>query len=529
MKPNSGADVFTVLRGLRRRLVVREFLDSLAASALLGGAVLLVVESARRFTGATRPVDERFIAIGFLLIVLLVAVAVLARRRSLEVIAAIADRRGRTKDRLVTALALTAEAPGEVAALARAECAAYLGHTDFRPLIPLHPPRLGMWLVVPLVALGMLRLDLAIQRSHSKAAADQAQAEIADTTRQLEELTRKVEQLREQDHSEELRKLSEQLQRSSERLRAETNTADAQKAALRELSSLEEMMRELQRQPSPAEDMKELAKALAQVPGMQDVLKALNENNLAEAQRALDRAKDAQKNGAEPPNEEQVEKTVREAMQNLAERRELSQALQKLADQMKQRGGGAPSQQAMDQLRQMLQQAQQSPSQPSDGSNQRQMTMKELISALENAKFGEGQNPGQQRPGGQKPGDGQEVTIQSFAQSDPNGAPQPGDAQSPSGKPGSERDIGTSATPFGEKNAAQEKGGELALKGQLGQGETLSMMLPSAGDQSRSARRYKDLYEAAAASAQDAVQQENIPLGSRFLIKRYFESIRPQE
>jgi hypothetical protein len=25
------------------------------------------------------------------------------------------------------------------------------------------------------------------------------------------------------------------------------------------------------------------------------------------------------------------------------------------------------------------------------------------------------------------------------------------------------------------------------------------------------------------------VLQENIPLGSRFLIKRYFESIRPQE
>ena len=55
------------------------------------------------------------------------------------------------------------------------------------------------------------------------------------------------------------------------------------------------------------------------------------------------------------------------------------------------------------------------------------------------------------------------------------------------------------------------------------------MMLPSAGDKSRSARRYKDLYEAAAAAAQDTVQQENIPLGSRFLIKRYFDSIRPQE
>jgi hypothetical protein len=159
------------------------------------------------------------------------------------------------------------------------------------------------------------------------------------------------------------------------------------------------------------------------------------------------------------------------------------------------------------------------------------MTMKELLSALENAKFSEGNGPsdGQQQPGGQKPGDGGQVAIQSFSNGNSDGPPQPGDAQSPSGKPGSERDFGTSATPFGAKNPEQEKGGELALKGQLGQGETLSMMLPSAGDQSRAARRYKDLYEAAAANAQDAVQQENIPLGSRFLIKRYFESIRPQE
>jgi hypothetical protein len=32
-----------------------------------------------------------------------------------------------------------------------------------------------------------------------------------------------------------------------------------------------------------------------------------------------------------------------------------------------------------------------------------------------------------------------------------------------------------------------------------------------------------------APAAEDAVQQENIPLGSRLLIKRYFEAIRPKE
>lgn len=456
----------------------------------------------------------------------LAAIVALARRRPLAATAALVDRLGGTKDRLTTALALdeTAHRATPLDDLARAECAAFLARTDLRPLIPLHPPRAGMWLVVPLAVLGLLRLDFARERSAARDEAGRAQAAVADTIEQIDQLTREAQQAQERTSDEELKKLAEQLAASAERLRAQTNPDDAKKAALSELSALEEMMRELQRQPSPADEMKELAKALAQMPGMQDVLKALNENNLAEAQKALERARQEQQASANPPSEEQVEKALSDAMKNLAERRQLSQALQRLAEQMQQQSGSL-SQQAMQQLAQMLQQAQQN--QPGGNSAQRQMTLQELISALENAKFGDG--PGQQQPGDSKPGDGQQVTIQSFAQRDSSNSPQSGDAQSPTGKPGSERDFGTTATPFGEKSSAQERGGDFALKGQLGQGETLSMMLPSAGDQSRSARRYKDLYDAAAATAQDAVQQENIPLGSRFLIKRYFESIRPQE
>ncbi|MEQ1860082.1 MAG: hypothetical protein ABMA13_09110 [Chthoniobacteraceae bacterium] len=528
MKTNPGADVFAILRSLRRRLIVREFLDALAACALISGASLVAVEAVMRFLRMPPLITVEVFAAAVACVVLVAAVIVLARRRSLECVAAFADRRGGTKDRLITALALSRAPAGEVAALARAECETFLARADFRPLIPLHPPRVGVWLVVPLVAIALLRLDFAVHRAAARTTAGQAQAAVADTVAQIEQLARKVQQAHERTKDEELKKLADQLQRSAERLRAEAKPGDAQKSALRELSALEEMMRDIQRQPSPADEMKELAKALAPMPGMKDVLKALNENNLAEAQRALERAKQSPQPGADQATEEQVEKALSEAVQNLADRRRLSQALQNLAEQMQQRGGQSPSQQAMQQLAQMLQQAQRG-GQPGDSSSQRQMTMQELISALENMKFGDGESQNPQNPGGQKTGDGQQLTIQNFSAGNPNAQPQPGDAQSPGGKPGSDRDLGTSVTPFGEKGSAQDKGGELALKGQLGQGETLSMMLPGAADQSRAARRYKDLYDAAAAAAQDSVQQENIPLGSRFLIKRYFESIRPQE
>ena len=107
---------------------------------------------------------------------------------------------------------------------------------------------------------------------------------------------------------------------------------------------------------------------------------------------------------------------------------------------------------------------------------------------------------------------------------------QPGDPQMPSGQPGTENDKGTTDNPFGkDRDAAGQQANSQQLAGRLGEGETLQQFLPSAGDTSRAGRRYKELYQAMAPAAEDAVLQENIPLGSRFFIKRYFESIRPKE
>ena len=144
-------------------------------------------------------------------------------------------------------------------------------------------------------------------------------------------------------------------------------------------------------------------------------------------------------------------------------------------------------------------------------------------------KFDDGQaQPPPGAPGEPQP-KGPKIAMQSPGARKGQGEPQPGDANEPSGRPGSENDFGTTDTPFGAKNDPPGKGGDVALKGQLADGESLSIMLPTAGDTTKAARRYKELYEAMAPVAENAVEQENIPLGSRFFIKRYFESIRPRE
>jgi hypothetical protein len=535
VKAESSADLTALLRAMRRRMTIRLFLDSAAAAALLGAAALVLAGAVARFGPGLAPVDLRFVAIVAIGAVSFGLIVALAKRRPLPEVAGCVDRLGGTKDRLVTALALTGTTePSPLGALAREECLVYTAERDFRSLVPLHPPRAGAWLVVPAVALTLLHIDFARELAAARLAADEAQASIAEDVSRIDQLAARADAAAARTNDEAIRELAEQLRQSSARLRAETNRGEAQKSALRELSALEEMMKEIQRQPVPEEEMKALAKALAPMPGMQDVLNALNQGDIAEAQRAMDRAmrQEKQETGDKEQalTEAQTQQAIQDAVQGLSDRRRLSQALQRLAEQMGKQDSGTAAHNAMKQLQQMLQRAAQgNGGQGTQTQGGRQMTLQELIAALENMKAGDSPG-GQQGSNADFPGGGPQISMQSFGSANPDGTPQGGEAgRNPSGRAGSERDFGTTETPFGTRTPQQDKGGELALKGQLNPGETLSMMLPSTGDTSKSARKFKELYEAMAPAAEDAVQQENIPLGSRFLVRRYFEAIRPKE
>ena len=73
------------------------------------------------------------------------------------------------------------------------------------------------------------------------------------------------------------------------------------------------------------------------------------------------------------------------------------------------------------------------------------------------------------------------------------------------------------------------------MQGELGDsGEaTDGLLLPAAdgpgANGTRASRRYRELYEAMEPAAQEALRQEEIPLGSRVFVGRYFKNIRPPE
>jgi hypothetical protein len=537
------SEISSLLRALRRRLVVRDFLATTARATLFFYGVLVLLTAATLWRGAAVPNPA---GIPFMLTWPFVFGAVaglltaLLRRPALRRVAEGMDALAGTRDRLLTACDFSGKADATaMETLALEEACGFLRGRSFAQYLPVRPPSELRWLVVPLVALGVLWWDaISLATARRERAVEQA-AEVAGTIRQLEKLAAQIEPKSKDD--ERRQRIADRLKESVAQVRAEAAEGrDAQKAALRELSLLEELVKELRRpEAATEEELKELAAALAKHEATKDAAHELEQGRLAEAARKLEEA------AKDKPGAEQVAQSVRQALEHLARQKEqMSKQLEELREQAQE--GGGERQQLLQQLAQALdklakQGAQAGGKQPQKGDGKQQQAagkpmsdddLKKLLGALAEMKNaqqegegGEGDAPPEGEP---KPGDGQ-ISMLSFGRGGKDGEPDI-DSQIPSGKPGTEQDKGTSESPFGKQGAAGDAGVREQLGGKLGAGESLSVLIPSAaGGDAKATRRFKELTDAAATTAQDAVLQENIPLGSRFLIKRYFEAIRPKQ
>lgn len=500
------------------------FMDWFVRFTLCAGFMLIVIVAGLRWVLHREPLPPAWWLAAPAFAALAAFFATMLRRVPLPDVAATVDRLGGTHDRSLTALAFTGK-PTPFQQLAADECRAFLARKNLPRLIPIRMPGAIRYLIFPVITLALLHWESRIAAGERQRAAEAAQKQVSPTANQLEQLAKEIEKSLDPAKDEELKKLAEQLRKSAEQLRAQENGADeAAKNALRELSNLQQLVQQMQKPPenvSP-EEMKQLAEALAKNEATKPAADAMQAGDLAKAAQELEDA-------AKQPTKEEAEKALREALERLSKQRELSQAMRQLAKQLQQNAGEGASNEALQKLAQMLKKmGQQKGNSGKPGQQPSAEQLKQLMSALENMKFGEPQDS----PGGEPKasGDGKgQLTIQSFSKPNPDGS-SPDGTQIPSGQPGSERDTGTTETPFG-KTAGEtaNKQTDASLKGRLNEGESLSQLLPTAGDTSKSSRRYKEIYEAMAPSAEEAVVQENIPLGSRFLIKRYFESIRPKE
>ena len=540
--------LFRRLDAIRRRLLAQRFLDVLgygllavATLVLLGGVALFLQGSspAGVLTSLTlRQVLET--------LAVLVALATLTGRTTREGAAALIDRLAGTHDRFHTALAFTARDGGArtpLEDLSLAECARYIDAFPVRRWTPLRPPRTTWFLLAPLVSLGLLcwHASLGIGRPPRDAALDAAVARRAEV---LQTIAAKLHP--HDDKSADLDKVADAMKRSAEKLEEAANAPDAEKlkTALGELSSLEAMLNAMkeaaqEQKISPAE-MNALAAALAATPEGKDASESLQQGQLEKAADALEKLLQQMQ---QSPDAAQAMQQLAQSMQEQAaklteqEKNAVAQQMQQAA-QAAQSGQEQLSQQAMQRLADLLRKAgknggsgqQQQASSGSQGKPITAQQMQDLLNALENMKDGlqqpggDGDNPGQPQDG---QGQGQSLAlVESFTK---NGGidGKPGDQ--PSGVPGGEHDAGHPDKLFSDTQAEAPKEGQAhRLEGMLGNGESLQELVHAPSGPAKASRRYRDLYEAMAPGAQNTVEQENIPLGSRNFVRRYFENIRPQ-
>jgi tetratricopeptide (TPR) repeat protein len=388
LKTNPNDDFLRSLRAARWRLRTQLFLESFVSIALAAGLVLMIAAAVQRWLldGATLDALWWWGALAFVAVSALLAAG--CRRLGLKEIAILVDRLGGTRDRFLTALSF-ADSASDFENLAVHECRAFLAKGNFARDVPVRLPFATRYLLVPAIALALLQWEARLAEDKRRRAAEAAQQEVGGTTSQLEQLAKEIEKANDKAGDEELKKIAEQLKKSAEQLRAQNNGADeAAKAALRELSNLEQMLQQLQKPPAAAtpEEMKQLAKSLAQNPATEKAAEALQAGQLAEAAKELEEA------AKQEPTKEEAEKTLREALERLAAQRQLSEALQQLAKQAQQQSG--ESSETLQKLAQMLKQMgrQQQGGAGQQGKPMTEEMLKKLLAALENMKFGKARN-----------------------------------------------------------------------------------------------------------------------------------------
>jgi flagellar biosynthesis GTPase FlhF len=535
------------LRQARRRLLAQRFLDWLCACVLATGALLLAAGAVSFVCGgAAFHLAWLAIAVGAALGVALLGTT--AGWIDLEHTAGIVDRRAGTHDRFHTALAFIGRTPRSAFEdLTLAECLRYGENFPVRRWTPILWPRAARFLAVPALALALLcwHASLRIGEPPADPALDAA---IAQRAAVLQTLADKLRRADAQGKTPDLERLAAEMKRSAERLRnaSAESASDKLKGALGEISALESMLEGMKQaaaaeKASPAE-LAALSAALAANPQTQAAAKAVQQGQLEQAAAQLEQLlQQLEKQGNAAQAMQQLAQSMQDQTAKLtaAEKNGVAQQMQQAA-QAAQAGQTALSEQALQRLAELLRKlGQNGAGQPGKssangaGGAAPQMTQNELqnlLNALENMKAGLG-DPGKSDGTG-SPQDGKAdepslALMESFAKS-PAADAEAGNV--PSGLPGTAHNEGSTKNIFSDNpqaTDAQRTGPAARLEGVLGDGQSLQALVGAAGDHAKASTQYRNLYNAMAPAAQDAVEQEDIPIGSRFFIGRYFDNIRP--
>lgn len=461
------------LRQARRRLTGEHFLGLAAWALVLGFSALGILRGVALV--APKSPNLPLSAVGWLFLLPLAFAAVVAithwwsdRRVAKEL-----DARASTHDRFLTVLDLSTAEPAGLTSTVQREVTRFAATFSLRQTLRLQIPfRRYLWILLPLLALAGIEGMRQIRQAQVAPEQIQAKALLAAVRKAAE---KHPEDQALQEEAQKLEATETQLDTSLEPLRE----------ALRALADLEQSLA-AQGQLTPGESQA-LADALSAAnPQLASDLRAGSQEAAAKSLSQLD--------------PESVAKALEEAARHLEKSR-----LRELSSQS--------PEEAQTRLVKMV-----SPSGENKSNRSR------FLAQVQDLKSGSSQTQGEATSA---PGEGEG----DFPPGKKKGDPGENDQAPPGDSPGSEEDKGRGSDLAGEADPTQKSSGpDEFLPGTSGDGASLVEIFRASGRDDPEARQaYRSAYDSAQPAALDSVNREEIPPGSRILVRRYFEAIRPKE
>lgn len=461
------------LRQARRRLIGEHFLALAAWALVLGFSALIILRGATLVIPKSPPWSTTTVGWIFISPLFLAAVVAIGSWWSDRRVARELDARGSTRDRFLTALDLRDADPIGLTASVQREIAHFANTFSLPQALRIRIPfRRYLWILIPLLALFGIEGMRHLRQTQIAPEQNQAKALLAAVRKAAK---KHPEDKALQEEAQKLESTETQLDASREPLRE----------ALRALSDLEQSL------AAPAQFTPGESKALA------DALSAANPQ-LASDLRAGNQ--EAAANSLSQLDPESLAKALEEAARHLEKSR-----LRELSRQSQQ--------EAQTRLVKMVASAGHHNSSRSQFLAQVQDLKSGSSQAQDNAPAAPGEGEGESPPGKEKAGSGEN------------------DHAPPGGSPGSELDRGRGPELAGEADPTQKTSGpDEFLPGTSGDGASLVEIFRASGrDDPKASQAYRSAFDAAQPAALDAVNREEIPPGSRLLVRRYFEAIRPKE
>jgi hypothetical protein len=457
-----------------------------AAWGLLASAVVFLLYAAGRWLAGW---ELSFAALAGIALAgpLLGYTAGLLWRRDFHAAAIAIDAHYRLKDRATTALAFFDKpADATVHRLALNDALEHLGDVNPREVVPLRTPRVLPYAVGALAVAGLLLIFTSHPKRVNASASQPLAVVVAQADRVTDEL-RSLEKFASEEKDPELEKLVEQLKQVAEEMKQPGLDL---REALAKLSEMQSALQQQQAKLNVGEtdaQLKAMGEALALADPLATAGKALSAGQ-------LDKAADELQKLDAPQLDRQSEKAVKEK-------------LDQLAKQMQEAGNGALSQ-AAGEISQGL------------GGN--------------GNKFKQGTNrlSGEARKQSKRKKLSDLLMKQCQCLGECKGECEcEGKSLAEGNKPGGKKwGLGASGNELGERTANLGAKQEQRLTGKQsdeGEVEVETTHSPEAKQQAQ--REYRESYDKYRKISEAVLESEPIPLGHRQTIRRYFESIRPQD